>query len=182
MTIFSVLRRYKWWLLLAVLLLLNVIRYWPAKHTTQTRNGGPPPGGFPQPNAAMQAQIDALPDNQKLAVENWMKDAKEFSASIQNLPENQRREKMQEHMSQNPPPQGMPFPGPGGPAPNVDGSPPPNGPGGQGGPGGGGPGGPGGPGAPGGPGDGGAPHIPPPDARRGMDQGLVNDMKNAGIP
>jgi hypothetical protein len=144
---YSFLRRHKWWLILAVLLVLNAIHYWPTKHTTRRQAGGPPPpGGFPQPDAAMEARINSLPDDQKLAVEDWMKQDRDFAASIQNLPEAERREKMQEHFSENPPPPGLPFPGPGGPD------------------------------------DGGAPHIPPPDVRRGMDQGLVNSMNNAGIP
>jgi hypothetical protein len=172
MDILPALNRYKWWLLLAVLVILNVVRFWPVKHPAQARGfpGGPPPGGFPGPDAAMQARIDSLPDDQKQAVEDWIKGNKDFFASVQNLPQSDRQQKIQEHFAQNPPPPGMPFPGPppGGPAPG--GSPGPGGPGNGGGP----------PGGPGGPGGGGM-HIPPPDVRRGMDQGLVNAMKSSGI-
>jgi len=182
MDIPDILNRYKWWLLLAVLLILNAFRYWPAKHAAaHAFEGGPPPGmdrGFPQPDAAMQARIDALPDDQKTAVEDWLKDGKDFSDSIQSLPEADRRQKMMEHMMQNPPPPGMPFPGSGGGPPGA-GAPGGGGPG-NGGPGNGGPGGP--PGGPGGPGDGDIPHIPSPDVRRNMDQGLVNAMNSGRMP
>ena len=74
MNIFEFLNRHKWWLLLGVLLILNVIRYWPVKHAAPGGAGGPPGmgGPFPPPDAAMQAKIDALPDDQKEAVNNWM--------------------------------------------------------------------------------------------------------------
>src|SRR5271166_5655805 len=147
MNILEFLNRHKWWLLLAVLLILNVIRYWPVKHKTQGFAGGPPMAhGFPTPDAAMQARIDALPDDQKQAVNDWMQQQKDFFASVQSLPDDQKQQKMMEHFSQNPPPPGMPFPG---------------GPGGQ-------------------PGHGNI-HVPPPEVRRGMDQGLVNAMKNGGF-
>jgi hypothetical protein len=168
-------RRYKWWLLLAFMLVLNAIRYWPAKQAANGFQGGPPQG-FPTPDAAMQARIDALPDEQRLAVENWIKESKDFFASVQNMPQSDRWQKMQEHFAQNPPPPGMPFPGPGPGGPpgssGTDGGPGP----GPGGPGGGPPGGSGGPGGPGGP------HVPPPDQRYKMDQGLVNAMKSQEIP
>jgi len=156
----AALQRYKWWLLLAVLLLLNGIRYWPAKHAAHGFPGGPPPPGAmggDGPDAAMLARIDAMPADQKKAVEERMQEDKAFFASVQSLPEAVRRQKIQEHFAQNPPPFGMPPGGPGG-------IPPGGGPG----------------GGPGGPGDGGAPHIPPPEVRRGMDQQLVNAMKTAG--
>jgi hypothetical protein len=173
------LARYKWWLLLTVLLILNAIRYWPAKHASRAFVGGPPPGamganGFPPPDAAMQARIDALPDDQRKAVEDRIQEDKDFFASVQTLPDTERQQKVMEHFAQNPPPPGMPFPGPGGGPPGLGGGaggPGPVGPG-NGGPGNGGP---------GGPGDGGTPRIPPPEVRRSMDQGLVNAMKSAGI-
>jgi len=179
MTISEFLNRYKWWLALAVLLILNGIRYWPAKHAAPAG----PPGvgrGFPTPDAAMQAKIDALPDDQKEAVNNWIRQQKDFFASVQNLPDDQMQQKMMEHFFQNPPPPGMPFRNPGGPpGAGPDGNPPPGGGnGGTGGPGGAGLGRPGGNGGP--PGAG-TPHIPPPAVRRGMDQGLVNAMKNGGF-
>lgn len=161
MDILPTLRRNKWWLLLAILLLLNLIRYWPLRHASSSAAGHGPSADamqFPQPDAAMQARIDALPEDQKLAVEDRMKADRVFFASVQSLPPAERQQKMQEHFAQNPPPMGPP---PGGPPP------------GSGGPGDGGPGDPGN-----GPFDGGAPHIPPPDVRRGMDLGLVNAMKN----
>jgi hypothetical protein len=166
------LNRYKWFLLLAVLVIFNVVHYWPARRPAVARNpGGGPPMAFPTPDAAMQSQIDALPDDQRLAVQNWIKDSKDFFTSVQNLSQADRWQKMQEHFAQNPPPPGMPFPGPppGGGGPGPGGSPPPGGP----------PGGPGGPGSPGGGGWGG---VPPPEVRHGMDQGLVNRMKAQGIP
>lgn len=163
------LNRYKWLLVLAVLLILNVFRYW-HRHPARAA-GGSPPMAFPTPDAAMQAQIDALPDDQRLAAQNWIQGNKDFFASVQNLPQADRWQKMQEHFAQNPPPPGMPFPGPppgGGGPPGPGGSPPPGGP-------------PGGPGGPGG-GPGGFGGVPPPGVRHGMDQGLVNQMKEQGIP
>jgi len=166
MRISPALQRHKWWLLLAVVLVLNAIRYWPVRHAAPGFGaGGPPPGGpggpgggaFREPDAAMLAQIQAMPQEQRAAVEQRMREDKDFFASVQNLPETERREKVQQHFAENPPPFGPP--GPPGPPPGGAG---------------------GGPGGPGGPGDGGAPHIPPPEVRRGMDQGLVNSMKNAG--
>jgi hypothetical protein len=167
---FAPLNRYKWFILLGILVLLLVIQRWPRHHAQPPQFGGPP-RGFPTPDAAMQAKIDALPDDQRVAVENWMKDTKDFFASVQNMPQADRWQKMQEHFAQNPPPPGMPFQGPPGPPPGGNGSPPPGGP----------PGGPGGGGGPGGPG-GGGPRVPDPEERHGMDQGLVNAMKAAGIP
>jgi hypothetical protein len=169
MSAFSSLWSRKWWVLLAILVLLNVIRFWP-HHKVQAATGGQAGPQFGQPDPRMQAQIDALPDDQKLAAQNWMSDTKKFADSVQSLPEDQRRQKMQEHFAQNPPPAGMPVPGPGGPPPDGGGSPPPGGP----------PGGPGGPGGAGGP-DGSAPHIPAPEQRHDMDQHMVNDMKSAGL-
>jgi len=172
MNISEFLNRYKWWLVLAVLLIFNVIRYWPAKRAAPA---GPPAAGrgFPTPDAAMQAKIDALPDDQNEAVKDWMQQQKDFFASVQNLPDDQKQQKMMEHFSQNPPPPGMPFRDPGGsPDAGPDGSPPGGGAGGSG---------LGEPGANGGPPGDGTPHIPPPDVRRGMDQGLVNAMKNGGF-
>jgi len=99
----------------------------------------------------MLARLDALPEEQKTAIQTRMHEDQKFFASVRNLPETERREKLQQHFAQNPPPFGPP--------PGAGGGPPP------------------GPG----PGDGGAPHIPPPDVRRGMDQQMVNSMKNAGI-
>ena len=46
----QLLQRHKWWALLAVLLLLNVIRYWPKKHAKMAFGPGqfpPPPMGVP---------------------------------------------------------------------------------------------------------------------------------------
>ena len=170
MDLSSFLQRYKYWLLLAILLLLNVVRYWPAKHATAF-GGGPPGGfganGFPQPDAQMQARIDAMPEEQRTAFQTRMKADREFFDTLKTLPDAERQQKIQEHFAQNPPPfppGGMQPGGPGVPG----GSPPPGGPGG--------PGDGGGPG--GGPGSGDAPRIPAPDGRRGMDQGLIDSMKN----
>jgi hypothetical protein len=148
-------RHYRLVLLLIVLVGLNVYYFWPTKKTTQT--GFPhPPGGMPpmgQPSAEMEARIKALPEDQQTAIKQRMQQDKEFFASIGNLSDSEKQQKIHDYMSKNPPPAGM-FPG--GPPGSKDG--------------------PGGP-PPGGPGD--TPHIPPPDVRRDMDQHLVDAMKNS---
>src|SRR5580704_17964461 len=101
------LRRYKWWVLALVLLVvLNVVGFWPSKHASRGFAGGPPmmDGKFHEPDAAMQARIDALPEPQRTAIETRMNQDRQFFASIQNLPEDQRRQMMQQHFAQNPPP------------------------------------------------------------------------------
>jgi hypothetical protein len=162
-------QRYKWLLVFAVLLILNVIRYWPVKHVSKTAatgfpptigsggSQGPGPGGFQAMAAAMQARIDALPDDQRAAAEQRMQDDKVFFASIQNLPPDERMAKTMAHFMDNPPPPGM-FPPP----------PPP----GSGGGGGGGFGG-------GFQASGGVPPIPPPAARRIFEQGYISAMQGA---
>jgi hypothetical protein len=170
--ILSVIQRYKWVILLAVLVMLNVIRYWPVKHATQTAANGFPPGagGFQQPGpggqqameAALQARIDALPDDQKAAAQQRVQQDREFFGSLKDLSPADRMPKMMQYFAQNPPPPWMLPPRPPG--------------GGQQG----GPGGQGGNGFNGFQGNGGVPPILPPDARRPFEQAIINGMKAAG--
>lgn len=164
------LQRYKWFLPLAVLLILNVIRYWPVKQASRNASSGLPsgmgsgglqamgPGGFQAMGAAIQARIDALPDDQKAAAQQRMQHDREFFASLQNLPQSERMAKMMEHFMENPPPPGMmpPMP-PGGMPPGSGGG-----------------------GFNGFQGNGGVPPILPPDQRQPIEQSIVNMMRGAG--
>ena len=82
-----------------------------------------------------------------------------FFDSLRNLPEQERRKKMEEHFAKNPPPQ----------IPGLEIGPPPGA-----GTGGGGMGGP----------DGGlqSGYLPSPEVRRSMDQHIVDSQKNGGHP
>jgi len=163
------LQRHKWWALLAVLLLLNVIRYWPKKPAKTAFGPGqmPPPMGaagapgdgggpdgmpFGAPSEAMRRRMEAmlkqLPADQRKAAEDRMKADKEFFDSLKDVPEDQRQAKIQQHFADNPPPPGI---GPGGPG--------------------------GGPGGPSGPGSFEPTHLPPPEARHSMDQHIANQQK-----
>jgi hypothetical protein len=158
-------RRNKLAILLAVLLALNAVIYWHGKHPSKAFPGGwrsPGPSenadsanAFPAPDPAMRQRMEAalqkMPKEQRKAVEDQMKADRAFFESLRDLTEDQRRAKMQEHFSQNPPPPGF---GPGGP-----GAWGPTG---------------------GGPGNGDPVHLPPPEARRSMDQQIANSQKRAG--
>jgi len=148
-------------ILLALLLVLTGLHYWPHKHPPKPEGGiaggAPPPGSgdFPAPDGAMRERMNAmlqkLPAEQRQALQERMEKDSTFFASVANLPPEERRQKTQQYFAENPPPPEL------GPGPN-------------------GPGGPRGPGGPGGPGDGGAFSLPPPAARRGMDAGIANSQ------
>ena len=161
-------QRYKWLLIFAVLLSLNVVRYWPVKHASHatTTAGSPaaPPGGAQAMDAQIQARIDAMPDDQKAAARQRVQEDRQFFASIQNIPQNQRMATIMQHFADNPPPPGL-YPTP--PPPGAGGG-PGNGPGGGNGGGGFG-------------GNGGVPPIPPPDVRRPFEQAIINGMRAAGV-
>jgi len=172
------LSRYKLAYILAILLLLNVIRFWPHKKKDDAEPSFPPPppgaamnGAPPDANAGpggpggppgrerMEEMMKKLPAEQRKVMEERMAEDRKFFDSIRDLSEGERRQKMQEHFAQNPPP----FP------PNGDGGPmPPPGAG-------------GGPGAGNGPGPNpfgnGGMHLPPPGVRRSMDQQIANAQK-----
>ena len=160
-------QRYKWPLIFAVLLSLNVVRYWPAKHTTRTAAAAfppaPPPGAMQAMAAQMQARVDALPDDQRAAAQQRMQEDRQFFAYIQNVPQAQRMPLIMQHFMENPPPPGM-YPTP--PPPGAGGG--PNGPG-------------GGNGFNGFQASGGVPPILPPDARRPFEQAIINGMRAAGV-
>lgn len=144
------------------------------------RPPGPPPGA--QPTEEMRAKLESalakLPESQRVAIQARMEADKVFFESLKALPEAERRQKMQEHFAQNPPPQipGMERMGP-----------PPGAGGGPGGPGGSGDGkdsassnGPGAEGAKDHAPDGSAPsRLPEPSVRRGMDQQIANSQKTS---
>ena len=158
-------------ILLVILLIMNGIRYWPHKHPAGPSAkvpGLPPPGGpmgappeggaFSEPNAAMPERMKAIlqkmPAEQRKAFEDRMDKDRIFFASLRNLPEEQRRQKIADYFAENPAPPGF-DPANGGP-------------------------GIGGPGGPGGPEDGGAFPIPPPAERRSLDQQVANSQKMGG--
>jgi hypothetical protein len=95
----------------------------------------------------MEAALQKMPAEQRKAVEERMKADRAFFESLKDLPEDQRRKKMQEHFAENPPPPGF---GPGGPGPGGHG---------------------------GDPGNGDPIQLPPPDVRRSMDQQIANSLK-----
>jgi hypothetical protein len=169
----SLFRRHKLAILLALLLTLNAVRFWRAKHSSEATRGvgrpfgppgapgsadGPPgdPGSgnpFPEPDPAMRQRMEAalqkMPEEQRKAFQDRIKADRAFFESLRDLPEGERRKKMQEYFAQNPPPEGF---------------------------------GPGSPGA-GGPGEleNGQPiQLPPPDVRRSMDQQIANSQKKTG--
>lgn len=121
-------------------------------------NGGPSgPGrsGGPPGRERMEEMLKKLPAEQRKVMEDRMAEDRKFFDSIRDLSEEERRQKIQEHFAQNPPP----F------SPNGDGGPMPP------------------PGSGGGNGPGADPfgkggmHLPPPEARRSMDQQIANTQK-----
>lgn len=170
------LSRFKLAYILAILVVLNVIRFWAQKRddgepafpppplgaaiggAPLDANAGPGGPGGPPRRERMEAMLNRLPAEQRKVVVERMAEERKFFDSIRDLPEEQRSQKMQEHFAQNSPP----FP------PNGDG--PPIAP-------------PGGVGSGGGNGPGpesfgkGGMHLPPPGVRRSMDQQIANAQK-----
>lgn len=170
------LSRFKLAYILAILVVLNVIRFWPPKKddaepafppppagaamdgTPPDENAGPGGPGGPAGRERTEAMLNRLPAEQRKVVVERMAEDRKFFDSIRDLPEEQRSQKMQEHFAQNSPPS----------PPNGDGQPIPP---------------PGGAGSEGGNGPGpesfgkGGMHLPPPGVRRSMDQQIVNAQK-----
>jgi len=162
-------RRFPLAVLLAVLLIIDGIKYWPPRHSGQAladarnlprRIPGLPEDlrgadAFPEPAAAMRQRLDAMlqriPEEQRKAIQDHLEKDRIFFASLRNLPEEQRRQKIAEYFAQNPPPPGF--------DPTNGGA------------------GIGGPGGPGGPEDGGAFPIPPPAERRSLDQQVADSQR-----
>ena len=127
-------RRRKLAIVLAMLLALNAARFWHGKGSPGASRGGGrifgPPGApgadpgrgadnpFPARDAAMRKRMETalqnIPEDQRKAIEDRMKADRVFFESLRDLPEDQRRKKMQEHFARNPPPPGL---GPDGPGP-----------------------------------------------------------------
>lgn len=179
-------QRRLWIAVLLGLIIINLAVHWPwsAQRHGMGQPPGPPPNGAQGPRsdemrAKMESALAKLPEAQQTAIRNRMEADKAFFDSIKTLSETERRQKMQEHFAQNPPPQ-IPGMEKMGPPPGMAGGP-------------GGPGGPGGRGdgnntdssseqgndgakdnAPGGP----APNrLPDPAVRRGLDQQIANSQK-----
>lgn len=163
-------RRYGLPLLLLILLSLTVVRYWPRKGASASfpgrsaagaarKAGGPQEFAPPDPVARerMEQALQKLTPEQRQAFEQRMQADRAFFDALRDLPEDERRAKMEEHFAKNPPPAGF---DPGSMPPPPDGAPP------------------GGPGD-GPPGFGGPMHLPPPSVRRSMDQQIANSQRNA---
>jgi hypothetical protein len=180
----SLLRQRRLWIaILLGLLMVNLAVHWPwaGRKSDMARSHGVPPG-MPggQPSEEMRTRMESalakLPEAQRTEIQARMEADKVFFDSLKNLSEAERRQKMQEHFAQNPPPQ----------IPGMERMGPPPGAG-------------GGPGAPGssgeskdpvsssGPGNDGAKdrapdgsatsRLPEPSIRRGMDQQIANSQK-----
>jgi hypothetical protein len=170
------LSRYKLAYILAILIALNVIRFWPHKKSDAETGSPPLPpgapmnGALPRPNfdpgdpgsppgpERIEAMLQRLPAEQRKVAEQRMEADRKFFDSIRDLPEQERRQRATEHFAQNPPPfpsgaDGVPMPPPAGA-------------------------GPGGGDVPGADffGKGGM-HLPPPEVRRSMDQQIANGQK-----
>jgi hypothetical protein len=104
----------------------------------------------------MELALQTLTPEQRQAFEQRMQADRAFFETLRDLPEDQRRAKMQEHFAKNPPPEGFDP----GSMPPPDG-PPPGGPGDN------------------GPGFNGPMHLPPPSVRRSLDQQIANSQRNA---
>jgi hypothetical protein len=113
----NVFRRHKLAIILAALLALNAMRYWHGKHLSETFHRAPTrprpseelanANSFPELDPGMRQRIEGalqgLSDEQRKAVEDRMTADRAFFESVQDLPEEQRREKMAEHLEQNAP-------------------------------------------------------------------------------
>jgi hypothetical protein len=124
-------RRRKLALVLVILLALTAARFWhgkvsPGASRAGGRNFGPPGAlgvndPFPEPDTAMRKRMEAalrnVPADQRKTIEDRMKADRVFFESLRDLPEDQRRKKLQEHFAQNPPPPGLGPNGPGSGAP-----------------------------------------------------------------
>jgi hypothetical protein len=162
----SSLRRYGLLSLTILLLIITAVKHWPSKSTrvgssaktAQNPPPMPPPtDGFPPPDPAMQARFEnalrQMPPEKRQAIETRMQADRTFFDSVRNLPEDQRRERIQEYFKSNPPL----------PPPDFEpGSVPPP----MGGP----------PGPPGGGPPNGPMRIPDPAIRRTMDQQIANSQ------
>lgn len=130
-------RRYVlFWISLAILLIANILIRIPQKsHALAERPSdwavelpGASGRSSMEPNTKMRegAWLSQLPEEERRKIEERRAADRSFFASINDLPESERSQKIQEYFEQNPPPVpadtnapgGQRPPGPGGPAPN----------------------------------------------------------------
>jgi hypothetical protein len=159
------LRRYKLAILLLGLLALIALRFRQGKYTSdafrQAQHPARSPGAavpadsFVESDPGMRQRIEGalqkLSEDQRKTVEGRMKADRALFESLRDLPENQRREKIEEFFDQNPPPLFDPA------SPGI-----------------------GRPGGGGVPENGDPVHLPPPEIRRSMDQQMANSQKTMG--
>jgi len=177
----ALLRQRRLWIaVLLGLIIINLAVHWPwaSRKHDMGQPPGPPPNGAEGPRseemrARLESALAKLPEAQQKAIRERMDADRAFFDSIKTLSETERRQKMQEHFAQTPPPQ-IPGMEKMGPPPGMAG-------------------GPGGPGegnnassssengndgakdnAPNGPG---ANRLPDPAVRRGLDQQIANSQK-----
>lgn len=164
--------RVRWyWLILALLLAANIPVHWPFGKQVRTEPPGPPglTGGGPGQDfqTKIQEALDKLPAGDRVVIEERIQTDRKFFDSLGNLTPGERSKMISAHFAANPPLRipglELPPPPPGNGAPEGSGGDP-----------GGGPGGPGG-----GPENG---HIPPPEVRHGLDQGIVNSLREGTRP
>ncbi|MDR3401367.1 MAG: hypothetical protein P4L99_02625 [Chthoniobacter sp.] len=155
-------------ILLGILVVLNLLRFWPREHSSDgwtpaqqpflDNVGAPPdgamlPGGDPVMRQRMAEALQKLPAEQRKAVESRIAADRAFFDSLRGLPEEERREKVRDYFAQNPPLAGIAPPGMagGGPPGNLpEGDPP-----------------------------GDMVHLPPPALRRSLDQQIANSQQKA---
>lgn len=157
----------------SALFILCAVRLWPHKSartqnpaaptgTFQTNapgDGTPPSGPDSAPWQRMNAVLQKLPAQQRKFAEERMRKDQAFFASLRDLPQDQRQQKIQEYLAKNPPQ----FP------PQFDGPPPTGAPGQN------------GEHGPGFDDPGQRPmHLPPPEVRHSMDQQIANTQKQGG--
>jgi len=100
--------------LLLGLLIVNLAVYWPRTKGSDELYGHPPwQGGEGAPGARLEAALASLPEADRKKVQEHVAAERAFFASIKDLAEDDRRQKMQEYFSKNPPPE---VPGMGRPA------------------------------------------------------------------
>lgn len=160
--------RIRWyWLLIPALIISNLFLHWPSVQNGRRPtapnhgNGGDSGRDFEgKIEGKIHAVLEKLPSDQRVAIEQRIQAEREFFDSLRSLPVEERREKAESHFSKIPPVQipGLELP----PPPEENG----------------------GPGGPGDIRDGGPErgHIPPPDVRRGLDQGIVNALRKGTNP
>lgn len=106
-----------WGGVLLILLLSNLVIHWPRKaHPQETAKGSPlemqgmPGDPPPEMKAQLEEALQKLPEDQRAVLTQRMSEDRAFFDSVKDLPPEERQQKIQDHLAENPPPQipGMP--------------------------------------------------------------------------